>query len=167
MCSICTDGAFEAVTSVCALWFLDQQIEGRQEKSSYTAGGQAAWLAVLHKNLVCGLCIMEKSISLAHTDTHTHTSPFPRQEVQAMYNHEGHRSSLFAMWSEACIVPSYVGVCLCSRVSNISSDCGHMQVWLYWLSQDSKSVVKPCAGLLVAANLWRRERGGCYHIISV
>ncbi len=31
MCFICTDGAFEAVALVCALWFLDQQIQGRQK----------------------------------------------------------------------------------------------------------------------------------------
>lgn len=27
MCSICADGAFETVASVCVLWFLDQQIQ--------------------------------------------------------------------------------------------------------------------------------------------
>lgn len=44
-----------------ALWFLDQGIRGRQEKSSsmkfhpQLADRQLSWLAILHKGLVCGL----------------------------------------------------------------------------------------------------------------
>lgn len=143
MCSICTDGAFEAVASVCALWFFWTSRYIRQtekKKGSYhvpspPAGWQAAWLVPPAQEPCLwsgGLCIMEQSISIAHTYRHTHTqklSPFPRQEVQATCNHEGHRSPLFAIWSEARIVPPSVGVylCLCSRVSNISTDCRHMQ----------------------------------------
>lgn len=121
-------------------------------------GWQAAQYAVLHKGPVCGpeLCIMEQSSYIhRHTGTHAHTHKlysFPQQEVQAIYNHGGHHTPLFAIWSQAHIVLSSVGVCLCwcSRVFAISTECRHMQAWLYWLSGGLKSVetIKLCSGLL-------------------
>lgn len=160
MRSIRSHGAFEAVASVCAcvcvraLWFLDQQIQTREKVP--TCSFTSSWLTGCLVGLrctrvpVCGLegyALWNSPFKIAHTHkhtqkTHTHTSSFPRQEVQAIYNHQGHRSPLFAIWSEARIVPPVVGVCLClcSRVSNISTDCRHMQAWLYWLRQDLKSV---------------------------
>lgn len=126
--------------------FLDQQIQGKTwERFLRVTSPPAGWRAAQEPCLwSAGLCIMEQSVSIAHK-----RNPFPRQEVQAIYNHEGHRSPLFAIWSEAHIVPSSVGVCLClcSRVSNISTECRHMQAWMFWMSQRLKSV-KPCTGLL-------------------
>lgn len=58
-----------------------------------------------------------------------------------------------------------VCLCLCSRVSSISTDCRHMQAWLFWLSQNVKSfeTVKPPTGLRLEKNssvgtLGSRER---------
>lgn len=66
-----------------------------------------------------------------------------------------------------------VCLCLCSRVSSISTDCRHMQAWLFWLSQNVKSfeTVKPPTGLRlekkIVGTLGSRERGRCYKILSV
>lgn len=86
MCSICNDGAFEAAASVCALWFLDEQIRGRREKGSYMllhlqlADGLLAWLCCTRALFVVWRVMHYGTVRFysthARTPTHTNRAHF-------------------------------------------------------------------------------------------
>lgn len=82
MFSISTDGAFEAVASVCALWFLDQQIEGRKEKGSYMslhlqlADRLLGWLCCTRALFVVWRAMHYGTVRFYRTQTHTNMANF-------------------------------------------------------------------------------------------
>lgn len=80
MSSICADGAFEAVASVCDVVFGPE--DRRQTVERFTSSWLTGFLVGYAAQEPClwsgGPCIMEQSISIVHTHTDTHKlSLFP------------------------------------------------------------------------------------------
>lgn len=130
MCSICTDGAFEAVASVCAVWFfLDQQIykADRKKKRFLPCTFTPSWLTgcLVGSSCTRALFVVWRAmhygtvhIYSAHTHTHRNSAHFLDRKFRRRATTKD--TALPCLRSEVKRVlfrRPWVYICVCARVS--------------------------------------------------